>query len=157
MDSVHRVLPHRQQTHRLLIPHWSRQQIPRWNPRSFHQLHRHFEVPYGARFALHLPHPAGRLVASAKHLLFLADGAAVLAASKRLTVSRESACPPHAEPAQEYIVQDLQRELRLGPTELLKLRKAVYGLVNAPKEWYKRLRRELAEQPPTSALFDHYS
>ena len=38
---------------------------------------------------------------------------------------------------------DSTKELHLPSNEVLNLRKAVYGLVNAPKEWFKRLQGDL--------------
>ena len=38
---------------------------------------------------------------------------------------------------------DLANWLKLGPDEQIKLRKAVYGLVDAPRRWHQRLAREL--------------
>ena len=38
---------------------------------------------------------------------------------------------------------DLANWLKLGPDEQIKLRKAVYGLVDAPRRWHLRLAREL--------------
>ena len=38
---------------------------------------------------------------------------------------------------------DLRRWLKLGPEDVLRLRKAVYGLVNAPLRWHQRLSRAL--------------
>ena len=37
---------------------------------------------------------------------------------------------------------DLRKVLHLASNETLKLREAVYGLLNAPKEWFKRLYRD---------------
>ena len=38
---------------------------------------------------------------------------------------------------------DSTKELHLPSNEVLNLRKAVHGLVNAPKEWFKRLQGDL--------------
>lgn len=40
---------------------------------------------------------------------------------------------------------DLQRWLKLGPNEAIRLRKAVYGLVDAPRRWHLRLSRALRQ------------
>ena len=38
---------------------------------------------------------------------------------------------------------DIQAGLKLGPDEAIRLRKAVYGLINAPLKWHQRLSRAL--------------
>ena len=40
---------------------------------------------------------------------------------------------------------DLKRWLNLGPEDVLRLRKAVYGLINAPLRWHQRLSRALRQ------------
>ena len=40
---------------------------------------------------------------------------------------------------------DLKRWLKLGPEDVLRLRKAVHGLVNAPLRWHQRLSRALRQ------------
>ena len=40
---------------------------------------------------------------------------------------------------------DLKRWLYLGPEDVLRLRKAVYGLINAPLRWHQRLSRALRQ------------
>ena len=40
---------------------------------------------------------------------------------------------------------DLKRWLNLGPEDVLRLRKAVYGLINAPLRWNQRLSRALRQ------------
>ena len=40
---------------------------------------------------------------------------------------------------------DLAKWLKLGPNEAIRLRKAVYGLVDAPRRWYLRLSRALRQ------------
>ena len=40
---------------------------------------------------------------------------------------------------------DLNRWLNLGPEDVLRLRKAVYGLINAPLRWHQRLSRALRQ------------
>ena len=40
---------------------------------------------------------------------------------------------------------DLKRCLNLGPEDVLRLRKAVYGLINAPLRWHQRLSRALRQ------------
>ena len=38
---------------------------------------------------------------------------------------------------------DLKRWLKLGPEDVLRLRKAVYGLINVPLRWHQKLSRSL--------------
>ena len=40
---------------------------------------------------------------------------------------------------------DLKRWLKLGPEDVLRLRKAVYGLINAPLRWHQGLSRALRQ------------
>ena len=40
---------------------------------------------------------------------------------------------------------DLKRWLKLGPEDVLRLRNAVYGLINAPLRWHQRLSRALRQ------------
>ena len=40
---------------------------------------------------------------------------------------------------------DLKRWLNLGPEDVLRLWKAVYGLINAPLRWHQRLSRALRQ------------
>ena len=47
---------------------------------------------------------------------------------------------------------DLRKELHLASNEVLKLRKDVYDLVNAPKEWFKRLQRDVSSRHWVSKL-----
>ena len=49
---------------------------------------------------------------------------------------------------------DLKRWLKLGPEEVLRLRKAVCGLVNAPLRWHQRLSRALRQAGFVSLQMD---
>ena len=40
---------------------------------------------------------------------------------------------------------DLKRWLKLGPEDVLRLRKAVYGLINVPPRWHQKLSRSLRQ------------
>ena len=42
-------------------------------------------------------------------------------------------------------LSDLKSWLNLGPEDVLRLRKAVYGLINAPLRWHQRLSRALRQ------------
>ena len=50
--------------------------------------------------------------------------------------------------------QDIKGWLRLGPDEAIRLRKAVYGLINAPLQWHKRLSRALRQAGFIPMLMD---
>ena len=49
---------------------------------------------------------------------------------------------------------DVRHMLNLDHETVLRLRKAVYGLVNAPKKWWDRLKTSLIEHGFTSCAFD---
>ena len=49
---------------------------------------------------------------------------------------------------------DLKRWLKLGPEDVLRLRKAVYGLINAPLRWHQRLNRALRQAGFVSLQMD---
>ena len=49
---------------------------------------------------------------------------------------------------------DLKRWLRLGPEDVLRLRKAAYGLINAPRRWHQRLSRALRQASFVSLQMD---
>ena len=49
---------------------------------------------------------------------------------------------------------DLKRWLKLGPEDVLRLRKAVYGLINAPLRWHQRLSRALRQAGFVSLQMD---
>ena len=49
---------------------------------------------------------------------------------------------------------DVRRMLNLDHETVLRLRKAVYGLVNAPKKWWDRLKKSLIEHGFTSCALD---
>ena len=49
---------------------------------------------------------------------------------------------------------DLKRCLKLGPEDVLRLRKAVYGLINAPIRWHQRLSRALQKSGFVSLQMD---
>ena len=49
---------------------------------------------------------------------------------------------------------DLKRWLNLGPEDVLRLRKAVYGLINAPLRWHQRLSRALRQADFVSLQID---
>ena len=49
---------------------------------------------------------------------------------------------------------DVRQMLNLDNETVLRLRKAVYGLVNAPKKWWDRLKKSLIEHGFTSCALD---
>ena len=49
---------------------------------------------------------------------------------------------------------DVRQMLNLDHETVLRLRKAVYGLVNAPKKWWDRLKKSLIEHGFTSCALD---
>ena len=49
---------------------------------------------------------------------------------------------------------DLKRWLNLGPEDVLRVRKAVYGLIHAPLRWHQRLSRALREAGFVSLQMD---
>ena len=49
---------------------------------------------------------------------------------------------------------DVRQMLSLDNETVLRLRKAVYGLVNAPKRWWDRLKKSLIENGCTSCALD---
>ena len=49
---------------------------------------------------------------------------------------------------------DLKRWLKLGPEDVLRLRKAVYGLINAPLRWHQRPSRALRQAGFVSLQMD---
>ena len=49
---------------------------------------------------------------------------------------------------------DLKRWLNMGPESVLRLRKAVYGLINAPLRWHQRLSRALRQAGFVSLQMD---
>lgn len=49
---------------------------------------------------------------------------------------------------------DVRQMLNLDHETVLRLRKAVYGLVNAPKKWWDRLKTSLVEHGFTSCALD---
>ena len=49
---------------------------------------------------------------------------------------------------------DLKRWLKLGPEDVLRLRKAVCGLINAPLRWHQRLSRALRQAGFVSLQMD---
>ena len=49
---------------------------------------------------------------------------------------------------------DVRDILKLSPESMLSLRKAVYGLVNAPKKWWDRLKRSLQNHGFSSCALD---
>ena len=49
----------------------------------------------------------------------------------------------------------MRHMLTLDNETVLRLRKAVYGLVNAPKKWWDRLKTSLVKHGFTSCALDH--
>ena len=49
---------------------------------------------------------------------------------------------------------DVREILKFSPESMLRLRKAVYGLVNAPKKWRNRLEGSLLNHGLTSCVLD---
>ena len=41
------------------------------------------------------------------------------------------------------LLQEVRRKLNIKDTHIMKLESAVYGLRNAPRQWYLRLKKEL--------------
>ena len=64
--------------------------------------------------------------------------------------------PAHKRSDALYIdpPSDLKRWLKLGPEDVLRLRKAVYGLINAPLRWHQRLSRALRQAGFVSLQMD---
>ena len=54
-------------------------------------------------------------------------------------------------------IDDVRQMLNLDPETVLRLRKAVYGLVNAQKKWWDRLKKSLIEHGITSCALDPFA
>ena len=51
-------------------------------------------------------------------------------------------------------LDEVRQMLNLDHETMLRLRKAVYGLVNAPKKWWDRLKKSLIQHGFTSCILD---
>ena len=51
-------------------------------------------------------------------------------------------------------LDDVRQILNVDHETVLRLRKAVYGLVNAPKKWWDRLKKSLIQHGFTSCALD---